>query len=114
MTEGLDSFFTPKHKQLDRIARAINILSWLALAFYLLYAILKIFENIRFQGDITFVELLKIAPEAVLNDWLNVLDTIFVGIIFWLVLRSISVGLNMIVETDLNYREKMWGGNDGK
>jgi hypothetical protein len=28
------------------------------------------------------------------------------GVIAWLVLKGISVGLNMIVETNLNYRER--------
>jgi len=64
MAEGSDNLLTPKHKQLNRIASATDILSWLALVFYLLYAIVKIYENIRFQGDITFVEILKIDPET--------------------------------------------------
>jgi hypothetical protein len=28
------------------------------------------------------------------------------GIIYYLVLKGISLGLNMIVETDINYRER--------
>ena len=28
------------------------------------------------------------------------------GVVYYVVLKSISLGLNMIVETDINYREK--------
>jgi len=49
------------------------------------------------------------------NPWdafvlgINMSATILRGVVYFLVLKGISLGLNMVVETDINYREKKTG-----
>ncbi len=112
MTENLDDFFTPKHRRLDRIARGANTLSWLVFTSQLLFAIAEGYEFFAFQS-IPFMEVLAIAPEMVVNNFLSIISILFTGVVYAVVLKSVSLGLNMIIETDLNYREKLLGENNG-
>ena len=40
------------------------------------------------------------------NFLIGMFATVLKGIVYYLVLKGISLGLNMIVETDINYREQ--------
>ena len=41
----------------------------------------------------------------IINKALEIITTLFQGFVYFLVLRSVNLGTNMIIETDLNYRE---------
>ncbi len=110
MTEQED-FFSPNHKRLLSLAVWAKYLAWVALVVYILSAILQISQypivrNNRFELQPNLWEFLSANPFESFRLGLNLLTTALGGIIFYLVLKGISLGLNMIVETDINYREQ--------
>ena len=108
-----NEFYTDRHKKLFSFASWANTISWIILAVYLLALVSRIFGQVTgsqtgYSGvqQPSFFEYIKDNPIALLRyiiDWIN---TIMNGIVLFLVLKGVSLGLNMIVETDLNYREK--------
>ncbi len=102
----MDDFFTPRHKRLDRIARAANVLAWIILAFQILYALGRLeifFQNVSAQPiDLTITRNIW----AVAYGLAGILNDIFGAFVVWLVLRGVAAGLNMLIETDLNYRQR--------
>jgi hypothetical protein len=55
--------------------------------------------------------MVKEHPVSIITSFLTPLIYLVQAIVYWLVLKGISMGLNMIIETDLNYRGKLQGGN---
>jgi hypothetical protein len=53
--------------------------------------------------------LIQQQPTLILNWALTALRTFFQGLVYFLVLKGISVGLSMIAETDVNYRDRKEG-----
>ncbi|QRN82912.1 hypothetical protein JR338_10895 [Chloroflexota bacterium] len=107
-------FFTKKHSRLANIAQLAKIIGWIYLVIGLIYAVFSFLEVkdiiwIRLGlpvADYTslFPEELKYASTSTGKIILTTITNILHPIIYWLVLRAISAGLNMILETDLNYR----------
>jgi hypothetical protein len=112
-----DKFFSPGHERLLGIAVWAKYLAWVVLAFHILIsaiqpfmihgdyqhmqALADPFERPGFQemiGEDPLFYLVKIGS-GMIRVFLN-------GLIYYLVLKGISLGLNMIVETDVNYRER--------
>ena len=109
MVESNDEFFAPKHKRLVRISATANIFTWIVVVFFVLQAIsqyLNLTSQQRFQS---VMEMFKEYPESAIDFFLNIINIILKGVVYWLTLKGISLGLNMIVETDLNYRERLQG-----
>jgi hypothetical protein len=109
-----EDFFSPKHNRLLNIAAWAKYLAWVVLVIYLLLAIGNFisYSSIFYYpsmvpGEIVkkFFQLWDGSPMIVINGLLSVAGTILQGITGFLVLKAISLGLNMIVETDINYRE---------
>ena len=106
-----EQFFSEKHQSLYTVARWANIFSWVILAFFVLVLAINIYSSSNqfnaqyasYTGS-TFFQYLLATPEALIQYLANWLLSLFKGIVFFLVLKSVSLGLNMIVETDLNYR----------
>ena len=103
-----DVFFTAGHEKLLRIASFANFFAWVTLIFQSLYFALSVFnatqnlamENVfRDPVDTTLLSYTALILNSLANLFLR-------GVFYWLVLKGISVGLKMIVETDLNYRGK--------
>ena len=109
MTTNINDFFTTKHKRLDQIARVASIFSWLVFIFFLLGAISQAAVFMSYQGNVTLATLIEKAPDAVFRAFLGMINTFFQGVVYGLVLKGVSVGLNMIIEIELNYREKFQG-----
>lgn len=113
MTE-LKDFFSSKHKQLLNIAMWAKYLAWIVLALYVLDLVSRFFQREAMYAQagmlsgasIGFVSFLAKNPVYGLNFLLDELSLLFNGIVYFLVLRGIALGLNMIVETDINYREQ--------
>ena len=106
-----DDFFSPRHKQLIWIATLANILSWVVLGVYLLMALYRIvvdYASIINQFGTLQAFLAQNALDAiyVLANWISVF---LQGAIWWLALRGIALAMNMIVETNINYRDKSQG-----
>ncbi|HMB21570.1 MAG: hypothetical protein ACM33V_15330 [Chloroflexota bacterium] len=106
-----EEFFEPKHKRLLSIATWAKYLAWVALVVYILNAGLQIiqYQNL-FSHSPTPMSgwqfLLKNEPFQAFKSVTDVAATVLRGIIYYLVLKGISLGLNMIVETDINYRDR--------
>lgn len=111
-----EEYFGSKHAKLDNIASVANTFAWIALVSQILYMgarFIQLQNSYRLQALWTgsdptaFVEMMN--QNAVYTFSLIVdLANIFIrGIVYWLVLKGISLGLYMIVETDLNYRDEL-------
>ncbi len=112
-----DDFFPPQHKQLLNIAAWAKYLAWLALvvAFILPFARYIEIQYLYYQQqsflgqNLGFIDAIKNNPLYGVSVFTDALDKFLSGFIYFLVLRGISIGLNMIVETDINYREQKGG-----
>ncbi len=58
----------------------------------------------QFQTNLT--GLFSKEPIYILDVSLQMIRVLIEGAIYYLVLKGVALGLNMIVETDINYREK--------
>jgi hypothetical protein len=110
-----EEFFLPNHKRLLSIAVWAKYLAWIALVVYILWAVLQVFQYQTFignsQGQLDgWRFLLKNEPFQAFRLIVDIAATVLKGIIYYVVLKGISLGLNMIVETDINYREQEQGG----
>ena len=103
-------FFSVDHKRLLSIATWAKHLAWIALIVYILWAGLQMFQyqnivnnNSQSRFDLGF---LRSNPLEAFRLGVNITSIALRGIIYYLVLKGISLGLNMIVETNINYREQ--------
>ena len=109
MAESSDEFFTSKHKRLKRISGTANILAWIVLLFFVLQTFSQILIFTGQQSIQASIEMFKENPELALNLFLSNINILFQGVVYWLILKGVSLGLNMIVETNLNYRGRVQG-----
>jgi len=109
-----EDFITKKHGRLMNIASVANIFAWIALGFQVLYMggrFIQLQNSYVVQtmstgfGQPNFTEMLSQNPVYTFSLVVNLATILISGIVSWLVLKGISVGLYMIVETDLNYKE---------
>ena len=109
-----EDFFSSKHKQLLNVATWAKYLAWVVLIIFTLDAIAIFIQGIAnvnalavnaFSQNVGCIEMLRNEPAFEIRALLDVLSVFFKGIVYYLVLRGLSLGLNMIVETDINYRE---------
>lgn len=98
-------------------ALVARLLAWVVLVFYIartgvtiinyqIYAIGYV-PILNSQGMQNFISVLKDNPYYFGDMILSILSLLLRGVILHLVLHGISLGLNMIVETDINYRDKI-------
>ena len=121
MTDStVDDFFTKKHDRLASIASIANIVAWIALVAQILFVGARFIEVqnsylmqiTTFGQNPDFMEMLSEKPIYTASLIVDLAGIFIRGILYWLVLKGISLGLYMIVETDLNYREKLGEEND--
>ncbi len=112
-----EEFFSEKHKRLIRMSVWLKQLAWLALivsfiwpiASYLQLEIIYKQQSI-FNPPDRFITFLKKDTVGALTVFIDLLNSFLSAFIYFLVLRGVSLGLNMIVETDINYRENVKNG----
>jgi hypothetical protein len=114
-----EEFFSSSHKRLLSISVWAKYAAWVVLVAFLLGAIgiyvqeQNMFLSFRaIGGDYTydsFMESLIQGPVYGLSVFIEMLGTALKGIVYFLVLKAISLGIDMIVETDINYREREAG-----
>ena len=110
MNEQKD-FFSPNHNRLLSIAVWAKYLSWIVLIVYIIWAILQLFQyqvflNHSVQPQLDIWLFLRLNPLEAFRPVVNMATTVLSGVVYFLVLKGISLGLNMIVETDINYRQR--------
>ncbi len=114
-----ENFFSDNHNQLLNIAYTAKIIAWIVLVVYLLVAIGTFYIEQTNQmysmglpnSYIFFTDMLKKNPIYALGLLAKLISIFLRGIIYFLILKAISLGLNMIVETDINYREAIKKGD---
>jgi len=111
-----DDLFSPNHIQSWKIAWWAKQLSSVVLVLYIVLAALQIAQvqisaNYSSQLFLNLRGFILDKPFDAFRAGVNVLSTLLKGVVYFLVLKGVSLGLNMIIETDINYREQK-GGQD--
>ncbi len=121
MTDGTaDGSFTVKHARLTRVAAIANNFAWIVFLVNLLFVFGRlaeaynsfIIQNMSFSQHPDFWGMLAGNPIYTASLFVDMLSIFLRGIVFGLALKGVSLGLSMIVETDVNYREKLQGNNN--
>jgi hypothetical protein len=115
-----EDYFSPNHNRLLSIASWAKYLAWVVLIVYVLWAIGAYFQEqnmylnygqgIPGQTYLDFFIYLTNFPSIGLSVLVRIIGTVLQGVVYYLVLKGISLGLNMIVETDINYRDRRQKG----
>jgi hypothetical protein len=106
MSENLDNFYTRKHRALSRVSWASGVFAWIVLITYLIISVTNLADFMDYSGMGYLKELLSIDLYIVVNLVTKLFKTFFDGVAFFFILKGVSLGLNMILETDLNYRDQ--------
>lgn len=112
-----EELFTKDQNRLMSIAGWANNLAWVALIFYLLLAAATIFidqanyQRLYFsrlvQDGFDYWEMFSSDPVFYFLDLVpDILRRLLTGFIYYVVLKGISLGLYMVIETDMNYRQR--------
>ena len=112
-----DEFFTPKHERLARIASVANVFAWIVFIVQV-FAVGARFLELQYAYMIAysvqsadFMKMLSENPHYTATIVVSYANSLLRGVVYALVLKGISLGLNMILETDLNYKEKYQEGS---
>jgi hypothetical protein len=114
-----DDFFTPDHERLARIADLAKVFAWIVLIIWVLLVGAKFVElqnsytaqTIMRGESPDFWGLLGRDPSYAASIFVDLISILMQGVIYSLVLKGISLGLNMIIEIDLDKKEKAYEGN---
>lgn len=110
-----DAFFIPQHERLLNIATWAKYLACVVIVVYILMTFGTYFQEqnyfMYYRGNFNqtyrdFMDLLIHSPSFGFSVFIEMIGVFLRGIVYFLVLKGISLGLNMIVETDINYREQ--------
>lgn len=109
-----EDFFSSNHKRLLNIATWAKYMAWIVLVFYILNAMgaysqeqyRQMFSNVIPSRYSDFGEMLKQNPLYTFSLFVEIFNVFLRGVVYFLILKGVSFGLNMIVETDINYREQ--------
>ena len=121
MTENTyDEFFTREHGRLTQIARIADLFVWIVViintlsvgARYLELQGAFMIQNSIYNQSGNFTGYLANNPVYTASLIVDLASIFLRGIFYGLVLKGVSLGLNMIVETDLNYWEKYQEANN--
>ncbi len=118
MTDSTEEdYFTSKHAKLDNIASAANTFAWIALGSQILYMGARFIQlqtsyTMQAFGQLSFMGMLSQNAGYTFSLIVDLASIFIRGIVYWLVLKGVSAGLYMIVETDLNYRDELEGVNN--
>ncbi len=114
-----DDLYVTKHLRLTRIAYIAKILAWIALVIQIGWVVVNIVRTLQiyssqetqnfFGEGLNFIRMWKYDPASAALLLAESIGIFFRGVVYWLVLKGVSLGLYMIVETDMNYRETVEG-----
>ena len=97
-----EDFFTRRHNSLLNIANGANVFGYVILVAAIIRVLINFINSQNYGINKYFsTDLITVLVVVASNLWILV-----IGLILALVLWGTSMGLKMIVETDLNYREK--------
>jgi len=107
-------FFSKNHGRLLDFAIWSKNIAWIVLVVFILLSMgVYAQEDYRqmYSGSAlglygSFIELLIRNPLYAFSLFTEMISVFMKGIVYFLVLKGIALGLNMIIETDLNYRDQ--------
>ncbi len=114
--EATSAFFTAKHDKALRIATVLKFVAWIAVFYTLLRSVLWYLQIDAWyagwymtHGYDTTVNCLFDALNQdrtyAVKAFIGLASILLRGLAYWFVLRGAAVGLSILVETDLNYRD---------
>jgi hypothetical protein len=104
-----NNLFDWKHVRLWRFSSIAGIFAALAIIISIFLALGEIYRYDRFahnQFQINLIGLFSQKPIYIFDMSLQMVKVLLQGAVFYVMLKGTELGLNMIVETDINYREK--------
>ena len=105
MQTAIDDYLSPRHRTLKLIATAADILAYVTLVFYVFWAVAGVYGALRAPRVINPLDDMGQQLVRQTVNWvLTALNALLRGVIFWVLLTGLSLGLRMVVETDVNYR----------
>lgn len=104
--------FTKNNNKLLDIAAAANVFFWIGIGLLPIVGLTKTLQlKNQFEASLvvqninaSFASNIMTNPAYGFQFLGELLNVLFIGFVIILVLRAISLGLRMIVETDVNYR----------
>lgn len=109
-----DDFFTTDHERLARIADISKVFAWIVFIISILLVGAKFIDvqnsyTVQTMGlgqTPDFWGMMSQKPLYAISIFIDMLSTLIHGIVYGLVLKGISLGLNMLIEIDLDNKEK--------
>jgi len=104
-----DSLFDWKHARLWRFSSLADFASSVVIVIYLLLAIGEVYQynsTAHTQYQTNLIGLFSQYPVYIFDVSLQMARVFLQGVVYYLVLKGVALGLSMIVETDLNYRDR--------
>jgi hypothetical protein len=109
-----DSLFSKKHATLWRISMWANGLAPIVIFIFILLAFDQIFQYntvARTQYQTDLLGLISREPIYILDVLLQMARVFLQGVVYYVTLKGVALGLDMLVETDINYRENKKEGD---
>jgi hypothetical protein len=100
------AYFDKNHWRLWKISTTAKSLASVALVIFILFGViesLRVFSTGWLQGSFSFNTML-LSPDSILFVLEPGIRLIIQALIYYVVLQGVSLGLRMVVETDINYR----------
>jgi hypothetical protein len=107
--EKQNDLFDWKHLRLWRMSSAADVWASIVIIVFIFLAFGEVYRYNQFahsQFQTNLRGLFSQKPIYILDVSLQMLRVLVEGAIYYLVLKGLALGLNMIVETDINYRDK--------
>jgi len=104
-----NDLFDWTHLRLWRMSFAADLLASVVVVGFTILAFGQIYRYHQIAHDQYQTDLIRFfsrEPTYIVDLSLQMLKILIQGAVYYLVLKGVSLGLNMIVETDINYRDK--------
>ena len=109
-----NKLFDWKHSRLWRISYFANFFSYAVIVIFVVLSLGEIYRYNQMARSLYSTALIGVIahqPVFILDVLLQMARVLVQGAIYYLVLKGVALGINMIIETDINYREKSVHGD---
>ena len=109
-----EELFDWKHTKLWKLSFAADFWSSIVIIVFIFLALGEAYRYNQLahnQFHTNLIGLFSQEPIYILDVLLQMARVFLQGAVYYLVLKGIALGINMIVETDINYREKSVEGD---
>jgi len=115
MTDNMPETSVSKlHKTLLRIAKIAGVAAWVLSILYMMIYSLSTINSLNYllsaNGLHSISDFISIAYPTFISILATTIQKLFLGVVLWLILQAVSLGLRQLVETNVNYRSAVSGG----